>query len=175
MINGMTDQEFINHPDTVDFVVAKSAFFERFVRDHPEILMTKLLQGQYWVGYTTSKFLPKLMDELSSSFIDSPSMVMGLLGRQDLEYAGIIQVQEQPYLDLRGHGVLIGLVDTGIEYTKDVFVYEDGTSKIQFIYDQSEVGTPPEGFSLVLSIRMPRLMRRFTLRTLIPSFRSGTR
>jgi hypothetical protein len=129
MINGMTEQEFINHPDTVDFVVNKNTFFDHYVSNHPEILMTQLFRGQYWVGYTTRYNFPRLMAELGGSFLASPSMILGPLGRPDLESAGIIQVQQQPYLDLRGRGVLLGLIDTGIDYTKDVFIYEDGTSK----------------------------------------------
>ena len=41
-----------------------------------------------------------------------------------------------------------GFVDTGIDYTQDVFRYADGTSKIQYIYDQTAGGEPPAGFVL---------------------------
>ena len=62
--------------------------------------------------------------------------------------AGILQIQEQPFLNLRGSGVLVGIVDTGIDYTSSVFRYEDGTSKIVSIFDQSTIGTPPYDFRL---------------------------
>jgi hypothetical protein len=57
-------------------------------------------------------------------------------------------VQQQPFLDLRGQGVIIGFVDTGIDYTLPIFRYADGTSKILYIYDQTATGTPPEGFPI---------------------------
>lgn len=85
---------------------------------------------------------------MGASFISSATVVLGTLDRPNLESAGITQVQQQPYLNLSGRGVLIGIVDTGINYTQDIFRYEDGTSKIQFIYDQTIIGKPPEGFYL---------------------------
>ncbi|MBP1736160.1 MAG: peptidase family protein [Oscillospiraceae bacterium] len=146
MINGMTEQEFIHHPDTTSFVVQKNDFFVQYAAAHPEILMTQLLQDQYWIGYTTSEFYPNIIQALGSSYISHSPVVFGLLDRAALEASGIIQVQNQPYLSLRGQGVLIGIVDTGIDYTADLFQYPDKTSKIQFIYDQTAEGPPPEGF-----------------------------
>lgn len=146
MINGMTEQEFIQHPDTTNFIVRKSSAFDNYLKQHPELLPTQILLGQYVIVYVNRNDFSAIIADLGSSFIGSGSIVLGLLDRPDLEAAGILQVQEQPYLDLRGQGVLIGIVDTGIDYTKDVFIYEDGTSKIQFIYDMAPIGTPPEGF-----------------------------
>jgi subtilisin family serine protease len=40
----------------------------------------------------------------------------------------------------------VGIVDTGIDYTLDTFRYEDGTSKIISIYDQTAEGEPPPGY-----------------------------
>ncbi|MBP1736161.1 MAG: peptidase family protein [Oscillospiraceae bacterium] len=148
MINGMTEQEFILDPDTIDFVAVKNIFFEAFVNSHPQILMTNLMQGQYWLGYINQNDLPLLMEGLGNSFISSIPRIMGLLDRPALEASGIVQVQGQPYLNLLGNGVLIGFLDTGIDYTQDSFIWEDGTSKIQFIYDQTTVGPPPDGFVL---------------------------
>ncbi len=60
---------------------------------------------------------------------------------------GILQVQRPP-LSLTGRGVIIGFVDTGIQYDLQVFRREDGTSRILAIWDQTiQDGTPPEGFS----------------------------
>ncbi len=55
-------------------------------------------------------------------------------------------MHELPFYNLKGRGVLVGIVDTGVDYTQDVFRYADGTSKIQFILDQSVSSVPPEGF-----------------------------
>ncbi len=46
-----------------------------------------------------------------------------------------------------GSGSLIGIVDTGIDWTHPDFLFENRTSKIAFIWDQSGSGRRPVGFS----------------------------
>ena len=59
---------------------------------------------------------------------------------------GNIRIQNPP-LSLQGSGVIIGFVDTGINYREDVFRREDGSSRIISIWDQTiQTGEPPEGF-----------------------------
>ena len=62
--------------------------------------------------------------------------------------AGIISIQENPYLDLRGQGVLVGVVDTGVDYTHPAFLNPDNTSRIISIWDQTiQNGPAPEHFT----------------------------
>ncbi len=65
-----------------------------------------------------------------------------------LEKSGIQQIQLNPNFNLYGQGVLVGIVDTGIEYQHEAFLKPDGTSRIVSIWDQTihEGGVPPEGF-----------------------------
>lgn len=49
--------------------------------------------------------------------------------------------------ELSGEGILIGIIDSGIDYGSLDFVNEDGTTRIISIWDQSVVeGEPPKGF-----------------------------
>jgi subtilisin family serine protease len=65
-----------------------------------------------------------------------------------LEKSGIQQIQLNPNFNLYGNGVLIGIVDTGIEYQHEAFLNQDGTSRIVSIWDQTIEGTiPPTGFT----------------------------
>lgn len=66
-----------------------------------------------------------------------------------LERSGIQQIQLNPNFNLYGQGVLIGIVDTGIEYQHEAFLGRDGTTKIVSIWDQTinNGGSPPEGFN----------------------------
>lgn len=60
--------------------------------------------------------------------------------------SGITQVQGPP-LNLTGQGVVVGIIDTGIDYTAPAFRDESGGSRIMAIWDQTiQTGTPPEGF-----------------------------
>lgn len=56
-------------------------------------------------------------------------------------------VQSQFEFNLRGRGVLIGIIDSGIDYMHPDFRNPDGTTRIAHLWDQSLSGTPPEGFT----------------------------
>jgi subtilisin family serine protease len=60
-----------------------------------------------------------------------------LTSGQSLEASGITKLTRSPNLNLRGEGVIVGIIDTGIDYTNPVFQHEDGTTKIISIWDQS--------------------------------------
>ncbi len=61
-----------------------------------------------------------------------------------LERSGITRVQNQAYLQLRGQGVLIGVIDTGINYQNPLFRDEVGGLRIAGIWDQTQPGDGPE-------------------------------
>lgn len=55
-------------------------------------------------------------------------------------------IYNNPYVNIDGTGILIAIIDSGIEYLHPDFIREDGTSKIVAIWDQeSEKNPPPEG------------------------------
>lgn len=70
--------------------------------------------------------------------------LFGLLDRSSLERSRIFEVQNQPALQLKGEGVVIGFIDTGIDYRLPIFRNPDGSSRIVGIWDQTAMeGTPP--------------------------------
>lgn len=54
-----------------------------------------------------------------------------------LDAANISNIKINPYLSLTGRGVLIGLVDTGIDYLNKEFIKEDDTTRILSLWDQT--------------------------------------
>lgn len=65
-----------------------------------------------------------------------------------IEKSGIGMVQRNPYLNLFGRGILVGIIDTGIDYQHEAFLYNDNTTHILSIWDQTiQNGSPPEGFT----------------------------
>ena len=70
------------------------------------------------------------------------------LSMETLNQAGILPVQNYPTLQLKGEGILIGFLDSGIDYTSELFRNLDGTTRIAAIWDQAvQTGTPPRGLA----------------------------
>lgn len=80
-------------------------------------------------------------------YVDRPSLYT-LMQTQPQESANIYQFHINPYLNLLGTEVYVGIIDTGIDYLNREFMYEDDTTKILSIWDQSDNGgTPPQGLN----------------------------
>lgn len=112
----------IYNPDCVQILDRRFAVIHQRIAGNPMLSL-----NQY--GYAT---VPKCF---------------GLLDTSSVEATGTLRLRRQPYVELLGRNVLIGFIDTGIEYTHPVFINADGTSRILAIWDQTiREGEPPEGF-----------------------------
>lgn len=68
-------------------------------------------------------------------------------GESALQTIDIPYMGSTLYTNLNGEGVVIALIDSGIDYLNQDFINEDGSSKILYMWDQeSDYGSPPEGF-----------------------------
>ena len=93
------------------------------------------------------------VEDLPSNFLQlygygiNPSCY-GLMDIQSVEASGVFTLRNLPATNLRGQGVLVGIIDTGIDYTHEAFLQADGSSRIVSIWDQTiQEGDPPEGFN----------------------------
>lgn len=72
----------------------------------------------------------------------------GPMSMDSLNQAGILPLHNYPTLQLKGEGVLIGFLDSGIDYQNSIFRKLDGSTRVAAIWDQTvQSGTPPEGFA----------------------------
>ncbi|WP_297421639.1 S8 family peptidase [Clostridium sp.] len=93
--------------DTIGVVSVQEKDLDRLLKDVPEIVFYDF-RNVY------------VLQDISPSSVDN-----------------INNIKINPYLDLSGRGVLIGIVDTGIDYLNDEFIREDDTSRVVSIWDQS--------------------------------------
>ncbi len=135
--------EFVRLPTTVDFNVINTDRFKIYVQDKPFIRLGTELANEYIVAYTNKKHLYKVFEELGYDFLDFFPKILSPLDSNSNEASGISQILNQPVLNLSGRGVIIGFIDTGIDYTKNAFRFEDGTTKILSIWDQTIDGNRP--------------------------------
>lgn len=69
----------------------------------------------------------------------------GEMDTQAVEATGSVRLQNLPVLNLKGQDVIIGIIDSGIDYTHPAFRYSSGESRIISIWDQTDnSGAYPE-------------------------------
>lgn len=68
---------------------------------------------------------------------DAIPKLYGLLDITALESSGIPPAITNPALRATGRGVILGIIDTGIDYTNPLFRKADGTSRILSLWDQT--------------------------------------
>ncbi len=78
------------------------------------------------------------------------STIPTLFGLEDttaLETSGILRLQNQPIINLKGQDTIVGIIDTGIDYRHEAFLNAAGQTRIEAIWDQTiNDGIPPNGF-----------------------------
>lgn len=138
--SAMSLEEFVKLPTTVAFDVIYSKQVERFLSRYPFIKGGTKLGTGYMPLYINSKHIPMLLKEFGNTYLLYPAILSPLDDVANTE-AGITKIVSHPNLNISGQGVIIGIIDTGIDYTQEVFRYEDGTSKIINIWDQTLEGS----------------------------------
>jgi len=142
----MSLEDIFYDPSMVALVLESKSIGHIYLENNPYIKYKKELDGGYSIIYVKDTDIRKVTEDVENFAINIYPLVLGLMGTQELNASGISPIHQQPYLNLMGSGVLLGFIDTGIDYTQSAFRYEDGSSKIVSIWDQTIRGNPPGGF-----------------------------
>lgn len=106
----------------------------------------EILNQNYGIAKMPRFKIPLLLQYSEIEFIEPPK-ILTLSAREDINRSCITNVQSSNVFGLSGEGVLIAILDSGINYTHPDFINEDGTSRILYMWDQTVPGNPPEGFT----------------------------
>lgn len=107
---------------------------------------TEILTSNYAIMTLEPEKIPLLLDFTEIEFIETPR-TLSLNIKEELGKSCISSLRESRNYDLTGEGVIIGIIDSGIDYTHPDFIEDDGTSRILFIWDQTANGKAPKGFT----------------------------
>lgn len=78
----------------------------------------------------------RLLSNMTQFLTENDTELFGLMSEELNVAAGISRVQRPP-LDLRGRDVVVGFIDTGINYDNPEFLYENGDNRIHCIWDMT--------------------------------------
>lgn len=99
------------------------------------------INGEYAVIHVKREFNQSLTRQILD--YNNIPRVFGLLDTAYLEASGVSKIRRLPGLDLLGEGVIVGILDTGIDYRHPAFQNADGTTRIGAIWDQSIPSSEP--------------------------------
>ena len=137
----MDCEEAVYSNDYYDFIME----YELRMRGTPVAECIQRISEAYDVAYIPRNMNPPL--NIQNYDYTSVPKCYTLMDENALEASGILRIQNQPTLSLKGQGVLIGFLDTGIDYENPVFRNSDGSTRIAAVWDQTDrSGTRPEGF-----------------------------
>ena len=126
--------EMIYSNDYADYLLRSYVLNQEEIQQLPPEnyrgLMLNTQYSSFFARRDTSRF------SFQASYNAIPKLYMPL-STEALEVSGILRIQNQPLLDLTGRGVLIGFLDSGIDYTHPAFLDSRGQSRILRIWDQS--------------------------------------
>jgi len=107
-----------------------------------------------FTGHVATIYLPRhsLPQLAALSFVERISMPKVMRPELDISVPEILAnevwdtVRDPEENPINGSGVVIGVLDTGIDYLHRDFFFENGTNKILYIWDQSVEGKSPNGY-----------------------------
>lgn len=135
--------ERIANPNYVDIIIEYSGDYSVF--DQFPDATVNILNSLYAVVYIPAELLT--IDFVGKWGYSILPNCYGVISEASQESTGIPQIRGVGNFNLRGQGVLIGIVDSGIDYTNPIFQYTDGTTRIVSIWDQTISGSPPPNFN----------------------------
>ena len=109
------------------------------------ITVTELL-NEYAVLIVPETLVDRLAEIPEIEYIEKPKRLFFSVN-QGKTASCITAVQNAQY-GLYGEGVLVALMDSGVDYAHPDFRNEDGTTRILALWDQTIPGRPPEGYRI---------------------------
>lgn len=138
------DVGFQPETNTWELIVKYSGSLDR-IRQELNIGVVEL-SGGYAIITIPENLIDILTGYEEIIFIEKPKRLFYEVNEGRLASC-INPVQQAPY-SLFGEGVLIAVIDSGIDYSHPDFRNDDGTTRIAALWDQTIPGSPPQGFRI---------------------------
>lgn len=120
--------------NTWDLIVKYSGTLERLKADYPEIQIRELL-NEYAILKVPQELLEVIARTEEIEYVEKPKRLFFAVN-QGKQASCILPLQTARY-NLSGTGVLVALLDSGIDYAHPDFRNPDGTTRILNLWDQT--------------------------------------
>ncbi|NLP34575.1 MAG: S8 family peptidase [Clostridiales bacterium] len=130
--------------NTWELIVKYSGSLDR-VREELGISVVELF-NEYAIITIPENLIDLLAEFEEIEFIEKPKRIFYEVNRG--RTISCINPLQSGIYNLFGEGVLVAIIDSGIDYAHPDFRNEDGTSRIAALWDQTIPGAPPEGYEI---------------------------
>lgn len=140
----MTCREAIYSDNVLDYIVSAYRGTEYIQEQYDPLCITEIDYSRAIIYKQEQKINSESIIRFGYGAIPH---VYGLMSQEILEATGVAKIRRQPSLDLYGQDILVGVVDTGIDFSHEAFINADNTTRIYSIWDQTiQDGQGPEWF-----------------------------
>lgn len=138
-----TCRKMIMSEDYVDFIVPIYRGIRQEEAERANACVQAMDFGFQAVYVDQASVMPLSLERYRYNSIPNCYQLMDLEAMDD---AGISVVQSYPTLNLQGNGIMVGILDTGVDYRNPLFRNIDGSTRIAGIWDQTiQDGALPDG------------------------------
>ncbi len=104
------------------------------------------LQNEYAIITIREDLIDRLANYEEIEFIEKPKRLFFAVSQG--RAVSCINPLQTPQYNLFGRGVIVAIIDSGIDYSHPDFRNQDGTTRLLDLWDQSISGSPPAGYSI---------------------------
>ncbi|ONI47705.1 hypothetical protein AN644_04275 [Candidatus Epulonipiscium fishelsonii] len=134
----------ISNPDIWEVVVYYIGSLDNIEENFKVVI--EVINKNYCV-MTISKYeIRRLSEQPNILYIELPEVMKYILDKAVSDICGAKLGDPQRSFGVTGKGTLVAFIDSGIDYTHPDFINADGTTRINYIWDQTLSGNPPDGF-----------------------------
>ena len=145
LVESTERKNFYNDKNYISFVVAYDGNIKKEIDDINDASIFFIDDNFAILSIKLQNYMETIRSIKSIIYIELNGIYT--LGESPVEDSKAPVFHRNPSLNLRGSGVVVAIVDTGIDYLNNEFMREDETTRILRIWDQTiDSGKTPDGF-----------------------------
>lgn len=135
----------INDPESINFLIEYTGDIRSEVKDM-EGVQVFIIDDTYAILAMKNVDYDKVIQQIKGIVSIELGGIYTLSNETPIEASNAQTFHQGSYLQLTGKDVIVGIIDTGIDYLNQEFMKNDGKTRILNIWDQViETGKPPKG------------------------------
>jgi len=136
---------FDNTDATWEVIVKHTGNLNRLKEKYPDIVVTELLNN-YGILRLPEILIDSVVSEDIITYMEKPKQLFYEVSEG--KRASCITTLQARAPQLTGRGTLVGVIDSGIDYSHPDFRLPNGNTRILSLWDQTIPGNPPDGYAI---------------------------